>query len=102
MILGHHQIGGYGVFNRLGELRPGPQDPIMLESKDHVVQRLEVIKVRNGISKSDPNALRSALQHPPVGADVAFVTCSGDVSSSLGSHADNTIVFARIVGAGHA
>lgn len=95
VLLGHTTINGYGVFNDLGRLKIG--EHITLESKDRKVLRFEVIGVKRGISKSDPTALQTVLTHPPAGARLALITCSGDVSGQHQSRKDNTVVFARLV-----
>jgi len=95
VLLGHTQISGYGVFNNLGQLKIGQS--ITLESKDRKVLRFKVIGVEQGISKTDPAALQTALTHPPVGARLALITCSGDVSGPHRSREDNTVVFAGLV-----
>ena len=94
VLLGHTEIGGYGVFNDLGRLKIG--EPITLESKDRKVLRFEVVGVKPGISKTDPAALQGILTHPPTGARLALITCSGAVSGPQQSRKDNTVVFAGL------
>jgi len=94
VLLGHTQINGYGVFNDLGQLKVG--EPITLESKDHQVLRFKVIGVKPKISKIDSAALQAALTHPPAGARLALITCSGGVSGQHQSHVANTVVFAGL------
>lgn|GEM_PF-2887321 len=98
VITGHHEIGGYGVFNHLDEVQNGA--PVLLESPDGSVLQFIVTKVQPGISKSDPNALDSALQNPPPGTSLALITCSGTVDTGKDSHQDNTVVFAKEVTTG--
>lgn len=94
VFIGHHQIGGFGVFNRLGELKPG--QTAMVEG-DGLVIHLRVIAVRANLPKDDAEALPSAMDNHPAGADAAFITCSGTVHGS--SHDDNTVVYFAITGA---
>ncbi|HVS58328.1 MAG TPA: class F sortase [Candidatus Saccharimonadales bacterium] len=94
VFMGHHQIGGFGVFNRLGELKPG--QTAMVEG-DGLVIHLQVIAVQANLPKDYPTAFMNAMAHPPAGARAAFITCSGTVDGS--SHKDNTVVYFAITGA---
>jgi asparagine synthetase B (glutamine-hydrolysing) len=99
ILLGHTQIGGYGVFNNIGNLKPG--QVLTLTAKDpQKVQRYKVLQMPiDHISKDDASALLNVLQHAPKEADLATITCSGSVDASIQSHKDNTVVFFALVGA---
>ena len=97
VLLGHTQINGYGVFNDLGNLKPG-QVLTLAASDPHKVQRYRVLKVLPPIPKDDASALPNALKAAPPGADLAVITCSGAVDAPLASHKDNTVVFFTLVG----
>lgn len=92
VLLGHTTVGGAGVFNRLGQLRPG--DAVVLRGAP-TTRNLAVLAVTSDVSKTDSAALQRTLQRPPAGAIAALITCSGDVNPSGTSHADNTVVFLR-------
>lgn len=92
VILGHTQIGGYGVFNHLGQLRAGQ---VVGVSGHGVTLKFEVILTRSGIKKTDATALRGTLEHPPAGARLALITCSGHFNGH--ESVENTVVFAKLV-----
>lgn len=94
VFIGHHQIGGFGVFNDLGELKPG--QTAMVEG-DGLVIHLQAISVQANLPKDDAEALPNAIDHHPAGADAAFITCSGKVHGT--SHDDNTVVYFAITDA---
>jgi sortase (surface protein transpeptidase) len=95
VVLGHTQVGGYGVFNRLAQLRPG--DDVTFTSSDGSVLRLKVLNAPlTGLDKST-SALADALNGHPAGADVALVTCGGPFDTSAGQSEDNDVVFATVV-----
>jgi sortase family protein len=96
IMLGHHEIGGYGVFNNLGSLRLGQE--IMIEGQGTVLHFI-VIGSHSGIPKSSATALDAVLQKAPSGSRLALITCSGEVNSALNSHEDNTVVFAKLASA---
>ena len=92
VILGHTQVGGYGVFNRLGTLRAG--EPVYLQDASGDTLRLEVLGAPlTGLDKST-SALADALNGHPADAAVAFVTCGGRFDRSAGQSEDNVVVFA--------
>lgn len=93
IVLGHTQIGGYGVFNRLGTLRPGAV--IGLAHGDRVL-RFSVITVERGISKRNADGLRNVLANHPPPARLALLTCSGRFNGAVRASAENTVVFARL------
>jgi hypothetical protein len=93
IVLGHTQIGGYGVFNKLGTMRPG--DVIGLTHADRVL-RFSVIAVKRGISKRKANGLRNVLAAHPPRARLALLTCSGRFNGNFRESAENTVVFARL------
>lgn len=95
VLLGHTQIGGYGVFNDIGNLPIGTLVTITSDTPATSVQ-LKVLKIVEGIDKSDPTALQQVLQSAPPGAISALATCSGLVKQLGGygaSHQYNTVVF---------
>jgi hypothetical protein len=96
VILGHEQVGGgYGVFNRLHQARPG--NTATLTDAHGAVLRLRVLAAPlTGLDKST-SALADALDHHPAGADVAFVTCGGAFDPKARQSEDNTVVFATAV-----
>jgi sortase (surface protein transpeptidase) len=95
VLLGHTQVGGYGVFNQLIRLRDG--DPVTLTSSDGSVLRLTVLGAPvTGLDKST-SALADALNGHPAGADIALVTCGGPFDESARQSEDNDVVFARVV-----
>jgi hypothetical protein len=97
VVLGHAQEGGYAVFNRLAELRPG--DRVALAAGDGSVLTLEVLGAPvTGLDKAT-SALSDALNGHPEGADLALVTCGGEFDDDAGASEDNTVVFASVVGA---
>jgi LPXTG-site transpeptidase (sortase) family protein len=98
VVLGHTQIGGYGVFNNLAKLKRG--DPIGL-SHGHTTLKFAVIAVHTGISKKDPTALQTLLANHPKQARVALLTCSGYFNQSYRESAENTVVFAKLVSVSH-
>jgi hypothetical protein len=94
VILGHTQIGGYGVFNRLSELRPRQRATV---SSAAASLTFEVITVRSGIPKSDARALNRVLVSHPAAARLALITCSGHFNGR--ESAENTVVFLRLIAA---
>jgi sortase (surface protein transpeptidase) len=92
VLLGHTLVGGYGVFNRLGELQSG-QTLILAAADPHKVLSYKVIKVITGIPKDDASALQKAYGSRPKAADLAAITCSGGVDERLKSQKENTMVF---------
>jgi hypothetical protein len=94
VILGHTQVRGYGVFNRLGTLQPG--DPVYLEDGAGDTLRLQVLGAPPaGLDKSTA-ALADALNGHPADAAVAFVTCGGRFDRTIGQSEDNVVVFASL------
>ncbi|OLP00134.1 hypothetical protein BVU76_22410 [Mycolicibacterium porcinum] len=95
ILLGHTQVGGgYAVFNRLGELRPGDQVNISGLSPD-ARARFRITRVVSGIPKNDPEALRRALSDNSQGSHLAMITCGGDFDVSYRASAENIIAFAE-------
>ncbi len=95
IILGHTQIGGYGVFNDLGTLKPG-DDVFILD--DATTKHFRVIgDPISGIPKEDGDALKTALENHPANAGLALLTCSGDFDSSIRESDENTVVFLELV-----
>lgn len=96
VVLGHLQVGGYGVFDHLDRLRPG--DAVDLYDRGGSVLRLQVLAAPvTGLAKST-SALADVLNGHPAGAAVALVTCGGRFDRAVGQSVDNTVVFARAVG----
>ena len=93
VILGHTQIGAYGVFNRLAALHPG--DSVQVSGRAGLL-RFTVTTVRTGISKTDPYALRTALERHPAGSALALITCSGTFDRDYDQSTENTVVFAKL------
>ena len=90
VILGHTQVGGYGVFNRLGTLRAG--EPVYLQDAAGDTLRLQVLGAPlTGLDKST-SALADALDGHPANA---FVTCGG-FDQSVGQSEENVVVFASL------
>jgi hypothetical protein len=98
VVLGHEQVGGgYGVFNRLTQLRPG--DAVELRDRSGSVLHLRVLQPPlTGLDKST-SALAETLNRHPAGADVALVTCGGKFDPRARQSEDNTVVFAQVVSA---
>ena len=93
VLLGHTQVGGYGVFNKLGSLSRGARVTV---TGDGRTVRYAVIGVRTGISKTDPYALRKALEAHPPGAALALITCSGTFNTDYDQSTENTVAFAKL------
>ena len=94
VILGHTQVGGYGVFNRLGTLRAG--EPVYLQDAAGDTFRLQVLGAPlTGLDKST-SALADALDGHPANAAVAFVTCGGRFDQSVRQSEENVVVFASL------
>ena len=94
VILGHTQVGGYGVFNKLGSLPDGAHVSV---TGDGRTLEFAVIGVHTGISKTDPYALRDALAAHPAGAALALITCSGTFDTNYDQSTENTVAFARLL-----
>ncbi len=95
VVLGHAQDGGYAVFNRLHELRPG--DRVALTDGGGAVLSLEVLgQPMTGLDKAT-SALADVLNGHPEGADLALVTCGGEYDPEAQASEDNTVVFASVV-----
>jgi len=92
IVLGHTQIGSYGVFNDLGKLKPGSDAFV---SDGQATLHFSVIRVQERISKKDPTALQAALTNQPTDARLAFVTCSGHFDGTESE--DNTIAFLSLI-----
>jgi hypothetical protein len=98
VLLGHTQIGGYGVFNKLAKLRP---TQVIGLTRGNTTLRFEVLAVHTGISKKDPTALQTTLAHHPAAARLALLTCSGNFNQGYRESAENTVVFAKLVSVSH-
>ena len=94
VLLGHTQVGGYGVFNKLGALPAGARVSVTGGTQ---VLHFEVVRVRTGISKTDPYALRHALEAHPADAALALITCSGTFDRSYDQSTENTVAFAKLL-----
>jgi sortase (surface protein transpeptidase) len=94
VILGHTQVGGDGVFNKLGSLHYGAHVSV---TGDGRTLEFDVIGVRTGISKTDPYALRKALAAHPADAALALITCSGTFDTDYDQSTENTVAFAKLV-----
>lgn len=94
VILGHTQVGGYGVFNKLGSLHRGAK--VLLTGSGQPLH-FAVVQVRTGISKTDPYALRKALAAHPADAALALITCSGTFDTDYDQSTQNTVVFASLL-----
>lgn len=95
VILGHTQIGAYGVFNDLGQLRTNETAAV---SDGHVTLTFAVINVRSGIPKSDAGALTRVLVAHPGAARLALITCSGHFNGR--ESAENTVAFLSLISGG--
>jgi Sortase domain len=98
VVLGHTQIGGYGVFNKLAKLKPAQ---VIGLTHGNTTLRFEVLAVHTGISKKDPTALQTTLAHHPAAARLALLTCSGNFNQGFRESAENTVVFAKLVSVSH-
>jgi sortase (surface protein transpeptidase) len=98
VVLGHTQIGGYGVFNNLAKLKPSQ---VIGLTRGNTTLRFQVLAVHTGISKKDPTALQTTLAHHPAAARLALLTCSGNFNQGYRESAENTVVFAKLVSVGH-
>jgi sortase (surface protein transpeptidase) len=94
VLLGHTQVGGYGVFNELGALPDGAR--VTITGAGNPLQ-FQVIAVRTGISKTDPYALRNALTAHPADAALALITCSGTFDRNYDQSTENTVAFAKLL-----
>jgi LPXTG-site transpeptidase (sortase) family protein len=92
IILGHTQVGAYGVFNKLGGLQPGQVAGV---SDGHTTLKFEVVAVKRAIPKNDGAALADVLRSHPDNARLALITCSGDFNGR--ESVNNTVVFLRAV-----
>jgi LPXTG-site transpeptidase (sortase) family protein len=88
IILGHTQIGAYGVFNKLGQLRPG-QVAAVSGATDTL--KYTVLSVTRDIPKNDGAALSRVLTQHPSSARLALITCSGHFNGR--ESVQNTVVF---------
>ena len=93
ILLGHSQVGGYAVFNRLGELHAGDQVTVV-DGAGSSRADFRIIKVLAGVPKNDPEALRRVLSDNAESAQLALITCGGDFNPSFRASADNVVAFA--------
>ncbi|MCB0938430.1 MAG: class F sortase [Mycobacterium sp.] len=96
ILLGHTQIGGYAVFNRLGELHPGDQ-VVVADSTGSARADFRVTRVVSDVPKNDPEALRRVLSENAKDAQLALITCGGAFNASYRASADNVVAFAAQV-----
>ena len=95
VVLGHTQIGGYGVFDELAKLRSG--DAVTLRAANGDTLRLAVLgSPVTGLDKST-SALADTLNGHPPGAEVALVTCGVQFDEQAKASEDNIVVFATVV-----
>lgn len=98
VILGHTQVGGYGVFNHLDRLQRG--SPLTLSAANGATLHLQVLGPPvTGLDKAT-SALSDTLNQHPAGAAVALVTCGGQFDQDVHASEDNVVVFASVVPAG--
>ena len=94
ILLGHTQVGGgYAVFNRLGELHPGDQVTVA-DGTGSARAEFIITGVVPDVPKGDPEALRRVLSDNAQGAQLALITCGGDLDISYRASADNVVAFA--------
>ena len=93
ILLGHSQVGGYAVFNRLSELRPGDQVTVV-DGTGGARADFRVTRVVTGVPKNDPEALRRVLSENAHSAQLALITCGGDFDVSYRASADNVVALA--------
>lgn len=90
VIIGHVDgSDGPSVFYRLGELLPG--DTVEVTGTDGVTVTFEVDSVRSFPKDEFPTEL---VYGNTVGPELRLITCGGEFDRSVGSHVDNTVVFA--------
>lgn len=95
IILGHTQVGGgYGVFNRLGELSRGDTGSVALSSGK--LTTFSVADIRNGVRKDEPDALGNILRESEDRYDLALISCSGNFDEGLKVSEENIVVLALI------
>ena len=93
ILLGHSQIGGYAVFNRLGELHAGDQVTVV-DGTGSSRADFHITQVVADVPKNDPQALRRVLSENAESAQLALITCGGDFNPSYRASADNVVAFA--------
>ena len=93
IILGHTKVGGYAVFNRLGELHPGDQ-VTLADGTGSARADFRITGVVPGVPKDDPDALRRVLSDNAESAQLALITCGGDFDPNYRASADNVVAFA--------
>ncbi|WP_328353031.1 class F sortase [Mycobacterium sp. NBC_00419] len=93
IILGHNKIGGYAVFNRLGELHAG-DDVTLSDGTGNARADFHITGVVAGVPKGDHDALRRVLSENADSAQLALITCGGDFDPSYRASADNVVAFA--------
>ena len=93
ILLGHSQVGGYAVFNRLGELHPGDQVKV-IDGTGGERASFQITQVVTGVPKNDPEALRRVLSDNDQSAQLALITCGGDFDPGYRASADNVVAFA--------
>lgn len=93
ILLGHSQVGGNAVFNRLGELHPGDQVAVV-DGTGSARADFRITRVVPGIPKNDPEALRRVLSDNAQSAQLALITCGGDFDTSHRASVDNVVALA--------
>lgn len=93
VVLGHTQVGGQGVFDRLGDLAPGDRVEVRGPTGSRTAG-FRVVEVISGIAKSDPGALGGVLSAHHDLHGLALITCGGEFDATVGASEDNTIVIA--------
>lgn len=96
VLLGHTQVGGDAVFNRLGELRLG--DAVLVEDAAQGIRGdFRITRVVGGIPKTQPDALQRVLRDNALNAQVALITCGGDFDTASHASVENIVAFASTV-----
>jgi hypothetical protein len=94
ILLGHTQVGGgYAVFNRLGELRPGDEVSVEGQAGDSPVS-FHVTRVITDVPKRQPDALQRVLSENEQSAQLALITCGGVFDEAVDASEANIVVFA--------
>ncbi len=96
VVLGHTQVNGHGVFDHLGDMRPGELVEVHPASASGAVG-FRVREVITGIPKSDPAALAGILSAHNDVRGLALITCGGEFDMAAGASAANTVVVAESV-----
>lgn len=93
ILLGHTKVGGYAVFNRLGDLRP--DDLVSVQDKSGVITLdFRITHVVTGVPKSSPDALQRVLSDNASTSQLALITCGGYFDEGFRASEDNIVAFA--------